>query len=361
MVQASHTNGAPEWMPTSSAGRLGDVLPALDLHPEPVVHQRVPEVLLLLDEARVEAVEVPLARAVGDPAGGAVGLLALLVELLALLARRVARPGPARASPFRDALRRSVVAMKSSPLPSRRAYPAREPRHNGYMPYSVIYLLRYAHDRDDVRRRRRADPPAHPRPAARAARGPVGELVEALGLSQPGVSKHLRVLREARLVDVRPDAQRRIYEVRAEPLAEIDAWLEPYRRCWPGTSTRSNATSTTPRSSRHDRRRRNPGDPGRRPRADALRAPHRPPGRPRLGRADRARPDARVVGGRRRARPARGRRFHDPLAEHRRRGQHGDRARHGVGGRPAPPARARLRHPRRHALGAAARRATRPR
>jgi DNA-binding transcriptional ArsR family regulator len=57
----------------------------------------------------------------------------------------------------------------------------------------------------------------------------VGELVDALGLSQPGVSRHLRVLREANLVSVRPDAQRRIYEVRPEPLSEIDAWLEPYR------------------------------------------------------------------------------------------------------------------------------------
>lgn len=59
---------------------------------------------------------------------------------------------------------------------------------------------------------------------------PVGELVAALGLSQPGVSKHLRVLREASLVHVRRDAQRRVYEVRPQPLAEIDAWLEPYRQ-----------------------------------------------------------------------------------------------------------------------------------
>src|SRR5258705_5335052 len=58
----------------------------------------------------------------------------------------------------------------------------------------------------------------------------VGELVEGVSLSQPGVSKHLRVLREAGLVEVRIDAQRRWYRVRAEPLAEIDAWLAPYRR-----------------------------------------------------------------------------------------------------------------------------------
>jgi DNA-binding transcriptional ArsR family regulator len=60
----------------------------------------------------------------------------------------------------------------------------------------------------------------------------VGELVEGLSLSQPGVSKHLRVLREAGLVRVRVDAQRRWYRVRAEPLAEVDAWLAPYRRFW---------------------------------------------------------------------------------------------------------------------------------
>lgn len=60
----------------------------------------------------------------------------------------------------------------------------------------------------------------------------VGELTEALGLSQPGTSKHLRVLREAGLVLVRPEAQRRWYELRPEPLAEIDAWLAPYRKFW---------------------------------------------------------------------------------------------------------------------------------
>ncbi len=62
----------------------------------------------------------------------------------------------------------------------------------------------------------------------------VGELVDALGLSQPGVSKHLRVLRDASLVRVRHDAQRRWYEVDPRPLGEIDAWLEPYRALWAG-------------------------------------------------------------------------------------------------------------------------------
>ncbi|WP_214368607.1 ArsR/SmtB family transcription factor [Pseudonocardia sp. H11422] len=60
----------------------------------------------------------------------------------------------------------------------------------------------------------------------------VGELTEQLGLSQPGTSKHLRVLREAGLVRVRAEAQRRWYELAPEPLAEIDAWLEPYRWMW---------------------------------------------------------------------------------------------------------------------------------
>jgi len=59
---------------------------------------------------------------------------------------------------------------------------------------------------------------------------PVGELVVELGASQPATSKHLRVLREAGLVEVRPEGQRRIYALRPEPLAELDAWLEPYRR-----------------------------------------------------------------------------------------------------------------------------------
>jgi DNA-binding transcriptional ArsR family regulator len=61
---------------------------------------------------------------------------------------------------------------------------------------------------------------------------PVGELVERLGISQPLVSKHLRVLKNAGLVQVRGDAQRRLYRLRPEPLAEVDAWLAPYRELW---------------------------------------------------------------------------------------------------------------------------------
>jgi DNA-binding transcriptional ArsR family regulator len=61
---------------------------------------------------------------------------------------------------------------------------------------------------------------------------PVNDLVGRLELSQPGVSKHLKVLRDAGLVEVRREAQRRLYRVRPEPLAEIDEWLAPYRRLW---------------------------------------------------------------------------------------------------------------------------------
>lgn len=60
----------------------------------------------------------------------------------------------------------------------------------------------------------------------------VGELVECTQLSQPGVSKHLRKLREAGLVIIIKDSQKNIYHLNAEPLAEIDNWLEPYRKYW---------------------------------------------------------------------------------------------------------------------------------
>src|SRR6202012_2613353 len=59
-----------------------------------------------------------------------------------------------------------------------------------------------------------------------------GELAEALPIARPGVSRHLRVLREAGLVDVRQEAQRRIYTLSPAPLAEIDAWLDAYRVLW---------------------------------------------------------------------------------------------------------------------------------
>lgn len=60
----------------------------------------------------------------------------------------------------------------------------------------------------------------------------VGEIVELMQLSQPGVSKHLRILRDAGLVSLRKEAQRHVYSLNAKPLEEIHDWLEPYRQFW---------------------------------------------------------------------------------------------------------------------------------
>ena len=68
--------------------------------------------------------------------------------------------------------------------------------------------------------------------AVRVRERSVSELVDQLGMSQPGVSRHLRVLRDAGLVAVRSDAQRRLYRIRSEPLRDLDEWLEPYRAEW---------------------------------------------------------------------------------------------------------------------------------
>lgn len=68
--------------------------------------------------------------------------------------------------------------------------------------------------------------------AVRDGERSVGELVAEVGMHQPGVSRHLKVLRDAGLVEVRADAQRRMYRVRAEPLVEVDEWLAPYRQMW---------------------------------------------------------------------------------------------------------------------------------
>ncbi len=68
----------------------------------------------------------------------------------------------------------------------------------------------------------------------RLAQGPVtaGELAALLPIARPGVSRHLRVLREAGLVEARAEAQRRVYTLRPQPLAEIDDWLARYRGIW---------------------------------------------------------------------------------------------------------------------------------
>ena len=63
----------------------------------------------------------------------------------------------------------------------------------------------------------------------------VGEIVEETGLSQPNASRHLRILREARVVESRPEGQRRLYELRPEGLAELFGWLAPYERLWRGS------------------------------------------------------------------------------------------------------------------------------
>ena len=60
----------------------------------------------------------------------------------------------------------------------------------------------------------------------------VGEIVDALQMSQPSVSKHLKVLREAKLVTVRQHTQRRVYRLESSPLREIDEWLAPFRTSW---------------------------------------------------------------------------------------------------------------------------------
>src|SRR6476646_11213952 len=94
---------------------------------------------------------------------------------------------------------------------------------------AVTYQVRYGPDMDMVLQAL-ADPSRrtvleilrdHPATA--------GELAEALPIARPGVSRHLRVLREVGLVDVRPNGQHRVYSLRPEPLAEVDAWLDGYR------------------------------------------------------------------------------------------------------------------------------------
>jgi DNA-binding transcriptional ArsR family regulator len=91
--------------------------------------------------------------------------------------------------------------------------------------------------------------------ALRGGEQPVHVLVERLALSQPAVSKHLRVLRDAGLVIARPDGQRRMYRLRAEPLIELDQWLEPYRQMWRDSLDKLEAHLVAPS---HPRRRKQP-------------------------------------------------------------------------------------------------------
>jgi DNA-binding transcriptional ArsR family regulator len=68
--------------------------------------------------------------------------------------------------------------------------------------------------------------------ALRTGERSVGELVDELDANQPAISKHLQILRAAGLVEVRRDAQRRLYRIRPEPLADLDTWLASYRQLW---------------------------------------------------------------------------------------------------------------------------------
>ena len=91
----------------------------------------------------------------------------------------------------------------------------------------------------------------------------VGELERHLGMPQPSVSKHLRVLREAGFVESRVEAQRRVYRLRPEPLMALDTWLEPFRRYW---STHVDALERHLDRLAHGERRRPPKRKSRKPR-----------------------------------------------------------------------------------------------
>jgi len=101
----------------------------------------------------------------------------------------------------------------------------------------------------------------------------VGEIERQLGMTQPTVSKHLRVLREAGFVESTVDAQRRLYQLKPEPFQEVDAWLDGFRRFWsdhvdalerhldrmdPSTPTRATPTTATQTKRKPRRRRRGP-------------------------------------------------------------------------------------------------------
>lgn len=68
--------------------------------------------------------------------------------------------------------------------------------------------------------------------ALRGGEHPVGEVVARAGIHQSGVSRHLRILHEAGFVSVRPEGQRRLYALKAEPFRDLDRWLSPYRKLW---------------------------------------------------------------------------------------------------------------------------------
>lgn len=99
---------------------------------------------------------------------------------------------------------------------------------------------------------------------------PVNAVSDALGIRQPQASKHLRVLNEAGLVEVRPDAQRRIYALRTQPLQDLDIWLQRYRAIWEEQFERLDAVlqelKAAEKSSTKEKKRTRPGAKRRKPR-----------------------------------------------------------------------------------------------
>ena len=111
-------------------------------------------------------------------------------------------------------------------------YDARLLENNGIYDLTGIYLIRYIHDMESA-----FGIIAEPNRRAilsllASSERSVSEIEHQLRMPQPSVSKHLRVLRDAGFVEARVDAQRRVYRIRPEPLAEVDAWLAPFRRFW---------------------------------------------------------------------------------------------------------------------------------
>lgn len=90
----------------------------------------------------------------------------------------------------------------------------------------------------------------------RAGERPVNDVVERLDINQSGVSRHLRILKEAGFVQVRPDGQRRLYSLRPEPFLELEEWLAAYRRLWEGRMVRFGKALEKKRASIPQRRER---------------------------------------------------------------------------------------------------------
>ena len=139
------------------------------------------------------------------------------------LRQKLAPAAPVRIETLRQRGFRLAVDLDRAPAPPapRSSRPLRPPFPAAHMREAAATFDALA----DPARRRILD-------LLRAGERSVGDLVDRLALPQPAVSKHLRALRHAGLVEVRRDAQRRWYRLRPQPLAQLDAWLDPYRRFW---------------------------------------------------------------------------------------------------------------------------------